>query len=202
MCLEASHGAAQGERAGRGHPAIRRRPSPADHPKVSLALSWCLLCAGILTRQRVNLSLPISSPSLTLCRWQMMEMPGRSSSRLLAKPAVPPSGNLAFLLQEMCIDTKDCGKSFSPLFHGIHSCPKEVQRGEMNPDTDTAEQEQGNHTHTYTHTQGSWRNYHAQIAAKVLLCPLPTHPSFLPLAFLALAAPVGCLGPSHAFCSS
>lgn len=54
------------------------------------------------TTQRVDLSLPISSPSLTFCRWQMMELPGRSSSCLLAKPAVPPSGNLAFLPQEMC----------------------------------------------------------------------------------------------------
>lgn len=66
-CLEASHGAAQGMISlARGPPAIRRPSSSADHPKVSLALSCCLLCA--LTTQRVDLSLPISCPSPMLCR--------------------------------------------------------------------------------------------------------------------------------------
>lgn len=121
-----------------------------------------------------------------------MELPGRSLSCLLAKPAVPPSGNLAFLLQEMRIDTNDCGKSFSPLFHVIHSCPKEEQRGETNPQTQRHRSKETTHTHTHTHTQSSWRNYHAQIAAKVLVCPLSTHRPLLPLAFLALATPVRC----------
>lgn len=154
-----------------------------------MALSWCLLCAEILTTQRVDLSLPISSPSLTLqmandgaARQKLVLPTSKASSAALWKPCLPSAGDVFC----QCTDNKQRGESFSPLFYRIYSCPKEEQRGEMNT---TTQQYRSEETKCM---QSSWGDYHAQTAAKILVCPLSTHCPLLPLAFLALAAPVRC----------
>lgn len=115
----------------------------------------------------------------------------KASTTALWKPCLPSAGDVFC----QCTDTKQRGESFFPLFHGIRSCPKEEQKGKMNAKTQQYRSEETTRTHS------SQRDY-AQTAAKILVCPLLTHCPLLPLAFLALAASVRCLGPGHAFPSS
>lgn len=68
----------------------------------------------------------LSLPNALLCRWQTAELPGILPLPT-TKPAVLPSGGLAFLLQQMGFGSAG---SFSPLLRRIHLRPKEEQRGD------------------------------------------------------------------------
>lgn len=107
----------------------------------------------------------------------------KASSAALWKPCLLPAGGV--LCQ--CTDTKQQGKSFSPLFRGIRSCPKEEQRGEMNAKTPKYRSEETKHTHS------SQRDYHAQAAAKILVGPLLML-SPLPTCFPGPGSPCEMLG--------
>lgn len=79
------------------------------------------------TTQGVNLSLPnlLFLPSTVqmandgAARQKLVLPTSKASSAALWKPCLPSADVLC-----QCADTKQRGGSYSPLFHGINSCPK------------------------------------------------------------------------------
>lgn len=110
-CLEATWGAAQGERTGEVTPAMGRASSSAHHPKVSLPVCGCLLPAD--PSQRVSLSLPISSP----CQPSAVGKCGscQAEAGSAHEQSQQCSANLASPPQEMCFGSAltQQGQSFS-----------------------------------------------------------------------------------------
>lgn len=156
-----------------------RAPSTAHHPRVSLPVCGCLLSAD--ATQRVSLSLPISSP----CQPSAVGKCGscQAEAGSAHEQSQQCSANLASPPQEMCFGSAltQQGQSFSLLFHGLCSCPKKEQRGEMNIKTQQSRSE-GAPAHTAP------RDCRAQTAPEILDCPLVTHCPLLPPTVLALAA--------------